>query len=598
MAQGTRDFLEEYQNLQDLSQKINQVNLNQPNDNIITQEASTYELLQLQAETQAKALTEAINFMQNMIPLQEAQDNDGLIGNAGDKINVQRQKTHLKEIAEKNNLVTRMLQTKFATKFSQQSYFDTTRTPICAIPPQIATGDRAEVQDSALKLINNFTGDTDQEAEKLKSFLRTVYDVAQTNRLTTNCTAAIIKRKLQGTARKLIDAYEEELGNIPDRPNLLEIVLKLETRYMADMQPEVANARLAMLKKTTNQTYQALEGEISELVTLAARGEKGDKTTWMKQRKIEIFKQAIDEDDRKMLIRENQSRTLNGLGELNLSEAVDFLIKTYSERNAFVQANQLKNYRDDNESINKVKETEKTDEKDAETKKNIDEQKIKDEIYRIVQGNRGKPFRGRFRGRFRGNRGRFNNGRRGNNRQNGNNSRNSNSNYNGSYNSSNSNWNNGNSNWNNGNQQKPNNTWNNDSNNRRGNGRGWRGNNRGPTRNNGGPRKFITPEIAGVQPNNCLKCDSPTHKFQETDKCIYGQSKLMTQPCFNCKRGAHNSSMCIKGHQSTIGATQPKEPLDPNFSKWPENSKSAQENKEQLYNLFPKNDWMPSLFPE
>ena len=72
----------------------------------------------------------------------------------------------------------------------------------------------------------------------------------------------------------------------------------------------------------------------------------------------------------------------------------------------------------------------------------------------------------------------------------------------------------------------------------------------------------------------------------------------MTQPCFNCKRGAHNSSMCIKGHQSTIGATQPKEPLDPNFSKWPENSKSAQENKEQLYNLFPKNDWMPSLLPE
>ena len=69
---------------------------------------------------------------------------------------------------------------------------------------------------------------------------------------------------------------------------------------MADMQPEVANARLAMLKKTPNQTYQALEGEISELVTLAARGEKGDKTTWIKQRKIEIFKQAIDEDDRRI----------------------------------------------------------------------------------------------------------------------------------------------------------------------------------------------------------------------------------------------------------------------------------------------------------
>ena len=597
MAEATRDFLDNYENLQNLSEKLNQVDLDNPNENIVTQEASTYELLQLQAETQAKALTEAINFMQLMIPLQEMQDNEGIIGQAGEKINVQMQQSHLKSIAEKNNLVTRMLQTRQQEKFSKQSYFDTSRTPICAIPPQIATGNQTQVQDSALKLISNFQGDSEKESENLKSFLRSVYDVAQTNRLTTECTAAIVKRKLTGTARRLIDAYEDELGNLPNRPTLLEIVLKLEARFMADMQPEVANARLAMLKKTPNQTYQALEGEISELVTLAARGEKGDKTTWIKQRKIEIFKQAIDEDDRRMIVRENQSRTLNGLGELNLSEAVDFLIKTYSERNAFLQANELKNNKtiNDYESINKAKENEPKEEKETETKKNTDE-KIKEEIYRLFQNTRGRPFqKGRGRGRFRGNRGRFNNSRRGNNQYNGNNSRNGNNNQNSNNGSNNSNWNNGNSNYSNRNSYRGNQNWNNRS---RGNGRNWNGNNRGTTRNKWGPKKFITPEMAGVQPNHCLKCDSPTHKFQETEKCIYGHSPLMTQPCWNCKHGAHNSSMCIKANQSTIGAQQTKEPLDQNFSKWPENSKSAQENKDQLYNLFPKNEWVPSLFPE
>ena len=102
----------------------------------------------------------------------------------------------------------------------------------------------------------------------------------------------------------------------------------------------------------------------------------------------------------------------------------------------------------------------------------------------------------------------------------------------------------------------------------------------------------------GVGENNCLKCDSPTHKFQERDKCIYGQSNLMSQPCSDCKRGAHHSSMCIKGTKSTIGAPPPNMPMDQEFSRWPENSKTAQENKEQFYTLFPKNEYIPSLFPE
>ena len=140
---------------------------------------------------------------------------------------------------------------------------------------QVENGDQTNVQDSALKLINTFSGDKEKEAENLKTFLRAIFgDIALTNKLTTEWTTAIIKRKLTGTARKLIDAYEDEIGNKPNRPNLKEVVLKLEARYMADLTPEIANARL-MMKKRSDQTYQALEGEISELATLAAEEKKG-----------------------------------------------------------------------------------------------------------------------------------------------------------------------------------------------------------------------------------------------------------------------------------------------------------------------------------
>ena len=622
---AARKFEDTFDNLQNLTETIERVDLNRPNENVITQETSTYQLLQLQAETQAKALTEAIDFMQQMLPLQATTDNAGIIAERGENVDVNEQKQYLKQIAERNNLITKMVQSRQQEKFSKQSYFDDSRTPICTIPQQIGDGDQTNVQDSALKLINTFSGDKEKEAENLKTFLRAIFDVALTNKLTTECTTAIIKRKLTGTARKLIDAYEDELGNKPNRPNLKEVVLKLEARYMADLTPEIANARLAMMKKRSDQTYQALEGEISELATLAARGEKGDKVNWTKQKKIEIFKQAIEEEDRQLIARENQSRTLNGLTELDLSQAVDFLIKTYSEKNAFLQANQLKNNKtiNDYESINKIKEKEEKENKNLENenkeKNEMNEETIKEELYRLFQTTRGKSFqnnRGRSRNTFRGNRrgGRFNN-QRGYYKQNYNETRNANSNWN----NSNQNWNNrgnggqrrnqgwqgrnrrgnrgnwnnrGRNNWNNSNS---NNSWsNNESNNE-----GYNSNNRNNNwSNKGGTKKFITPQQAGVGENNCLKCDSPTHRFQERDKCIYGQSNLMSQPCSNCKRGAHHSSMCIKGTKSTIGAPPPKMPMDQEFSRWPENSKTAQENKEQFYTLFPKNEYIPSLFPE
>ena len=378
-----RDFRDDYrQSVQDVTNILGKVDLVNPENNIIPKEASTYELLKIQAEAQSQTLSEALSFIKGIVPLAETNDQHQLI--AGGKVNVQAQQEYLTGIAEKNNLLTRMLQQRHQEKNSKTcgSYFDPLRDPICMIPAEITNGNQTQVSDSALKLLPTFLGDTDKEHENLRSFLRAVYDVAITNRLTEACTKAVLRRKLAGTARKLIDSYELEMEEL-DHPTLKEIVLKLEDRFMADLQPELANARLSMLKKTPHQTYQALEGEIAELSVLAARGEKENKSAWIKQRKIEVFKAAISEEDRQLLSRETQSRNITGISEMNLSQAVDFLIKNYSEQHAFMEANQIKKYPSNEvESLQTINETETKSKKKkkkemAMAKKAIEDQKLR-----------------------------------------------------------------------------------------------------------------------------------------------------------------------------------------------------------------------------
>jgi len=111
----------------------------------------------------------------------------------------------------------------------------------------------------------------------------------------------MLRHKLADTARIPIDTYEAELGS-PDRPTLLEIVLKLEDRYLSNLQPNLVRlARLFMLKKTSDKPCKKLEAEINELVFLAACEQKGDTTSWSITRRMEVFKAALNEKDRSLL---------------------------------------------------------------------------------------------------------------------------------------------------------------------------------------------------------------------------------------------------------------------------------------------------------
>ena len=554
----------QYKNaLEDVVGIMDKVDLAVPDENIISPETSTMQLLKIQAQVQSDTIGQCLEYIRNFVPLKEDQlDSAQLFApNAGDKCSVQAQQDYLEDLAKKNYLVTRMVQERHYQRDAKAagSYIDSERDPICLIPSSVAQGTVTQVGDSALKLLPTFSGDTSQEAENLKTFLVAIYDVAITNRLTETCIKAVLKRKLGGTARRLIDSYEQEFADV-DRPNLKEAVLKLEDRFMSDWQPELANAKLSMYSKSPNQTYQKLEGDISELAMLAARGEKPEnRQSWMKHRKAAVFKQAVTEEDRQLIYRENQSRNIAGIQEMNLSQMVDYLIKIYSETNAFTQANMLKNNSCRNSNIESIQTATEKDSKNQKRKKKkevakakqmVEEQKRKEEILAIYEQNKFfQPNKGGGRG-GRGN----GNGRNYNNQGN-----------------------------------QPFNK-----------GRGGKGNSFNP--NKGGastPRKFVTPEMVNVNPNSCLKCNSPTHRFQESDKCIYGKGTLMTKACPNCREGGHHSNICIKNQKPTLGAPEPQgqEMGDKKFSKWPEATKNI---PDQDYSKFlnPKNDWLPSLFPK
>ena len=146
-----------------------------------------------------------------------------------------------------------MLQQRHTQKDARASgsYFDADREPICPIPVRIGQGDIEHVNDSALKLLPTFTGDTGVEADNLKTFMRAINDVAVTNRLSETCVKAVIKRKLGGTVRRLVDSYEKEFKD-ETMLSLKELVSKLENRYMSEWSPQIANAKLSMYTTSPN----------------------------------------------------------------------------------------------------------------------------------------------------------------------------------------------------------------------------------------------------------------------------------------------------------------------------------------------------------
>ena len=88
---------------------------------------------------------------------------------------------------------------------------------------------------------------------------------------------------------------------------------------MSEWSSEIANSKLGVCRKNPLQTYQALETDISEFVMHETRNVySSTRSQWMYTKGITVFKQAIDANDQQLLYTENQSRSLNGLKEMDL----------------------------------------------------------------------------------------------------------------------------------------------------------------------------------------------------------------------------------------------------------------------------------------
>ena len=175
------DFSTEYQNaVQDVATLVQSIDVSNPTVNVLDTEATNLEIIKFQSESQAAALADTLTFLRNMLPLQEIAD-----GGDGQPISVQTQKVFFDNVGKRNYLATRMAQQRQDERHQREmgGYFDHTRKPICTIPAALATNLNSTVSDSALKLLTTFTGNTDNKADNLRQFFRSVYDVADTNNL-------------------------------------------------------------------------------------------------------------------------------------------------------------------------------------------------------------------------------------------------------------------------------------------------------------------------------------------------------------------------------------------------------------------------------
>ena len=570
------DFSTQYTaTVKDVASLVQQIDINKPTENVLSQDSTDLEILKFQAESQAITIGKLLTFIKNAVPLQEmAQEGPGT-----SPITVQEQKQYLEKIGKENFLATRMAQKRQDEQQQKKDtggYFDDSRDPICTIPHSIATNTIPNVSDSALKLLSTFKGDTNQEAENLKHFLRAIYDVATTNNLNEKCVQNMLVRKLVGTARRIIDKYLTIFeANSP--PTLRQIILKLEDRFMSEWSPEIATAKLSVYTKKPLQTYQALEGDISELVFLAARSvESSTRSEWIRNKEISVFKQAVSEEDKQLLYNENQSRSLSGLEKMNLSQMVDYLLKLYSEKKASATVSnltstplfdddsmqpitdksktKLKNKTNGNHSHNTHDKRHRNqhsfnngstdDTSDFEDDRQFIKADIKEEIAEIDEQYFDNADDGSDSNSSSDDEKHSNDRQHGN----GNNFQTIRSNRNYNYNAD------------------------------------W---------NDRKPSRFVTNRMVRVNNNCCLKCGSPDHKFEQVTKCVYGEERLMTKPCFNCQEGGHHHDVCIKNQQPQDSDTEDK--LDAQCRDWPAMTK-------QLISHRPADmkstvEDLPSIFP-
>ena len=101
-------------------------------------------------------------------------------------------------------------------------------------PPMTEFGVEQKVSDTGLRMITNFSGDNNESGEEdLTVFLRGVFSLIQTNKVTEKASNSVLLRKLIGSAQILIDTFIEKAGGI-EQVTFRQLVAHLEKSLLSE----------------------------------------------------------------------------------------------------------------------------------------------------------------------------------------------------------------------------------------------------------------------------------------------------------------------------------------------------------------------------
>ena len=245
------------------------------------------------------------------------------------QLNTDAQKAFLKDIACKQNLMSRQLEKslhqQIANYEGQRLQSD---LHLINTPPE-AWGNMDRISDSSLKLIPEFTGDSASNENDLNIFLRNVYSQVKTSGLTEEATVNVILRKLNGSAFILADRFVQDTKTEVTVPQLVKL---LESKFMISCSPLAAESQLHNLRQS-GRTYAQLMATCSRLAFLATRMEKAEtRVELCKIKEVSGFLMAISNNDRLNIHNENSRRQTHNLKNLNLEQMCDFLQALAAEK--------------------------------------------------------------------------------------------------------------------------------------------------------------------------------------------------------------------------------------------------------------------------
>ena len=317
------------------SDKLDKIDVTDPTKEVIGNDSSLATLMQSFVNAQAQTNHNLIQFLGI-----QAANTDGNITVDGAELTPAQQTDYLTNIASKQNLLSRQLEKSLQVQINGQVGIPSTDDVHLIHPPPTDWGIEQRVSDSGLKLIHEFSGDTNQNENNLNQFLRAAYALAKTSNLSEQTTIALILRKLSGSAHELVDQYVTASGG-PDQLQVKHIVHFLEKKFLIHCSPLSAETKLHELKQG-NLTYSQLQAQVQKWSRLATRLEQsGQREAMTRIKESSGFMMAISNADRQYVNGENARRKLHNLAPMSLDQLTDCLLSHQADKLSVTDRGQI-----------------------------------------------------------------------------------------------------------------------------------------------------------------------------------------------------------------------------------------------------------------